>query len=273
MIDGSLLASVLRDAYELGTREVGFYSTGESLMYKEIDTYIRQANQLGYEYLYLSSNGALLSHDQAERLISAGIDSIKFSINAATRETYKLIHGKDDFEKVMENLRYLRQYRDVCNQDVKIGASFILTNTNRHEKSLAEEMIGEIVDDIVFHEEVNHGGYMSGNDTQKRQTSIPCPMIFNRFHVSCEGYFTMCCIDYQNYLAVSDLNEESLYAAWTSEVARNMRKRHLASGVEGTLCHNCTTGECGRVEPLVEEYCTAFGYEQPDGIEDPDNDG
>jgi len=261
MIDGSLLASVLRDAYELGTREAGFYATGESLMYSNIEDYIRLAKQLGYEYIYLSTNGALLSPGRAECLISAGIDSIKFSINAATRETYRLIHGRDDFDKVMENLRYLREYRDDNDADVKIGVSCILTNVNHHEKSLAEEMIGRIVDDIVFHEEGNQGGYMNRNNIPQIHSSVPCSMLFNRFHISHEGYFTLCCMDYQNYLAVADLNKVSLHAAWESEFAVSMREKHLTSKLEGTLCHNCTTGEDGSIEPLVRSYCTVLDAE------------
>ena len=257
-IDVNLAISVLKDAYQLGTREAGLYMTGESLVYRDIDRCIKSAKQTGYDYIYLTTNGALSSPGTNESLILAGIDSIKFSINAATRETYRLVHGRDDFDKVMENLRHLRKYRDDNDADVKIGASYILTRANRHEKDLAVETIGRIVDDLVFHEEGNQGGYMNREDIPQIVTSAPCPMVFNRFHVSHEGYFTLCCVDYQNYLAVADLNNVSLYDAWTSEIAVNMRKRHLISKLEGTLCHNCITGRNTPIKPLVASYSSNF---------------
>ena len=72
-------------------------------------------------------------------MISTGIDSIKFSINGATRETYKQVHGSDHFEKVIENLKYLRKYRDDNNANTNIGASYVLTGTNRKEKLFAKK--------------------------------------------------------------------------------------------------------------------------------------
>ena len=43
--------------------------------------------------------------------IDAGLDSIKFSINAGSRATYALIHGKDDFERVSEHLAWISDWR------------------------------------------------------------------------------------------------------------------------------------------------------------------
>ena len=50
---------ILRQAYELGTREVGFYATGEPFLIPELPAYIQKAKELGYTYVYLTSNGAM----------------------------------------------------------------------------------------------------------------------------------------------------------------------------------------------------------------------
>ena len=42
-----------------------------------------------------------------EKAINNGLDSIKFSIHGGTSETYKKIHGKNDFERVIKNLNGL----------------------------------------------------------------------------------------------------------------------------------------------------------------------
>ena len=46
-------------AYELGTREVGMYATGEPFIVPELASYIKLAKDIGYTYVYLTSNGAL----------------------------------------------------------------------------------------------------------------------------------------------------------------------------------------------------------------------
>ena len=43
--------------------------------------------------------------------IDNGLDSIKFSIHGGTKDTYKKIHGKDDFDRVIKNLIWVDEYR------------------------------------------------------------------------------------------------------------------------------------------------------------------
>ncbi|MDD5681325.1 MAG: radical SAM/SPASM domain-containing protein [Candidatus Omnitrophica bacterium] len=257
-INPKLLESILKEAYELGAREVGFYATGEPLLFKNIEQYIKLAKETGYDYIYITTNGALASPDKVKSLISAGLNSIKFSINAATRETYKLIHGKDDFDRVIENLKQARIFRDRNNMKFNIGVSCVLTDMSYGEKGHAVDTIGKIADDIVFVTAGNQGGYMNNESKSHAVRNTPCSMLFNRFHVSHEGYFTLCCVDYQNYLAVSDLNYTSLKDAWASKIAVDMRNKHLSSNIEGTLCYNCLMGKNSAMKPLVSKYSTVL---------------
>ena len=98
IIDPEFAKRILKEAYDLGTREVGFYGMGEPLLDKNLEDYIAYAKMLGYEYTYITTNGALLSKERSEWLMDAGIDSIKFSINATNARDYQLIHGKDEFD-------------------------------------------------------------------------------------------------------------------------------------------------------------------------------
>jgi len=255
-INPKLLVSILKEAYKLGTREVGFYLTGEPLLFKNIEQYIKLAKETGYDYIYITTNGALASCSKVKGLISAGLDSIKLSINAATRETYKAIHGKDDFDRVVGNLKQIKSYRDRNHLKFNIGVGYVLSDASYREKEYAKNTIGKLVDDLVFSKKGNQGGYMNDKGSLQILSSLPCSMLFNRFHVSHEGYFTLCCVDYQNYLAVSDLNRISLKDAWGSKLAVDMRNRHLSANITGTLCHNCISGKNSAIEPLVEEYAT-----------------
>ena len=55
-----------------------------------------------------------------------GPDSIKFSINAATRKTYKLIHQKDeDWTKVINNLNFIKKYILTKKINLKLYASYV----------------------------------------------------------------------------------------------------------------------------------------------------
>ena len=74
-----MVESVLRQAYELGTREVGMYATGEPFIVPELASYIKLAKDIGYTYVYLTSNGALATPERIRAVVDAGLDSIKFS--------------------------------------------------------------------------------------------------------------------------------------------------------------------------------------------------
>ena len=86
-------------------------------------------------------------------------------------------------------------------------------------------------------------------------------IIFKNLYVTYEGYLTMCCADFQNYLVVADLNKENLKEAWNNKYARNLRKRHLEHNLEGTLCFNCIY-DCNKaVEPLIPTLAEKYDHE------------
>ena len=174
--------------------------------------------------------------DKVVPVINAGLDSIKFSINAATRKTYKLIHQKDDWTKVINNLNFIKKYILTKKINLKLYASYVVMKQNIHEKKVFLKKFENIFDEIMFHNCDTQGGQMNeaqkilsvDNDfslkTPKTQSNV-CTMPFNRFHISAEGYLTMCCVDYHNYLAISDLNNISLEKAWYSSTFERMRKK------------------------------------------------
>lgn len=270
VIDKGLAKRILKEAYDLGTREVGFYGMGEPLLDENLEDHIAYAKSLGYEYVYITTNGALLSETRAETLMNAGIDSIKFSINAATPKDYLLIHGKDDFDKVIKNLICLDNMRKKQKRKIAIYISFIVTRYTESDKELFRKKYQNYADDIIFFDckgagdmidEV--GKYLSvSQNSMDFDRNFICPMVFNKLHVTYEGYLTMCCDDLQNYLAVADLNEESLKEAWNNQSAQGLRKRHLEHNLEGTRCYNCINGCNEKISPLRPELAMAYDVEK-----------
>ena len=79
---------VIKEAYDCGTRDLGMYATGDSFMVKNLHDYIKFAKKdIGYEYLFITTNGALATPERVKPVLDSGLDSIKFSISAGKRET------------------------------------------------------------------------------------------------------------------------------------------------------------------------------------------
>ena len=270
-IDSELLGSILVQARKLGTTKVGFYTTGDPFAHTGLEDFIGQAKDLDYEYTYISTNGSLATPERITAAVDAGLDSAKFSINAGSRQTYRLIHGRDDWDTVVANLRFLLAYREKLRRELRVGITYVVTDQNRHECEDFRIRFGPLVDDICFSECGHQSGYMheNGDSVAAECTAIPektpCWMLFSRAHVTCEGYLTLCCVDYQNYLAVADLNGVGLKEAWESALFKEMRKRHLRNDVKGTLCWNCIHDGNGPVEPLDPCLATRFAFSTASG--------
>lgn len=158
VIDPNLVDKVLMEAYELGMREIGFYTTGEPLLNKNLEDYIYKAKAIGYQYVYITTNGVLADISRMKHLIENGLDSIKFSINAINSDEYRFIHGKSDFEKVITNLKELYNYKLANNISINIFVSYIRTKYT--DKSITEikEFFNDICDEVAIMNAENQGG-------------------------------------------------------------------------------------------------------------------
>jgi molybdenum cofactor biosynthesis enzyme MoaA len=138
-INPVFLRRILQEAYDMGVRRVGLYTIGEMFLCNDIVTHIKNAKEIGYEYIYSDTNGALASEQKIEAVIVAGLDSIKFSINAGTAETYKKIHGHDAFGTVLKNLK-----RTILKLDCLIDKTMLTKKLKHMKKNIQQENLQEV---------------------------------------------------------------------------------------------------------------------------------
>ena len=253
--------TILNQAYELGTREVGFYATGEPFIVKELPDYIALAKSIGYEYVYLTTNGALATPERIRAVINAGLDSIKFSINAPERKMYEFIHGHDDFDKVFEHLKYLSEYRKEQGLKYKIFITGILTRYTEKMRSKWFEVFYGLADEIVFKNVYNQGGYMPEIETLLKcesdtETFRCCNLPFDAISITHEGYLSVENADYENMLVVADLSKESLKDAWYGENMKRVRQAFLDDKMDGLICDGCVHHCLTAAKPIMPELAT-----------------
>lgn len=251
-IDRERLEYWLRDAYRLGARELGLHSGAEPFASKQLEHFVAYAKRLGYEYVYISTNGSLATPERMRKVIDAGIDSIKFSINAGDRETYKRVHGRDDFDRVIEHLRFARSYR-LESARPYLAISFVVTSDSSPTVDALRQLTTDLVDEFIVLQELNLSGQLPSHGERAWKKDQVCPIPFNKLHISWEGFLRVCCNDYENLLALHDLNQMSLKEAFYSPEFRAFRERHLTDALEGSLCFNCKYDCKTPVQPLSPE--------------------
>ena len=241
----------LKSTTSKGLKEIGLYSTGEPFINKDLHLYIRLAKKYGLEYIYATSNGALANPDYVEKCIQEGLSSIKFSVNASDRETYKSIHGKDDWDSVLDNIRSINKLKLNKYQNFKLLGSCVMTTITGDIREQHKKIFGGIFEDTMYHWADNQAGrnaeYVEKISPKLTKTPLnqikPCEMLWSRYHLTCEGFLTCCCVDYEHDLVFGDINKKNPLEEWNNDLIQSLRYKHLTKNIQGTICFNCLTGE------------------------------
>lgn len=263
-MDEALLYRLMEEGRELGVPQLTFQINGEPLVCRELHTYVQYAKKIGYPYVFINTNGALATPERLRELIDAGIDSIKYSINAGTRESYRKVHGRDDFDKVIASLRFANQYRRESGRPVKLLSTFAVTKYAQDEDEIAKyrSIIGSLADEYVVVVAHDSAGQMPREYEEYRVTrkiaddafapgkKAPCANLFEEIHVIAKGYMTTCPSDFSYYMTTYDMTKTSLKDAWHGEEMVQLRRRHIANQVDGLLCNLCINKIKAGVSPL-----------------------
>jgi len=250
LLDTNLAHRILEGAFLLGVREVGFYLNGEPLLHPELEKMVALAKQIGFSYIFLTTNGVLAKSDRIATLVKNGLNSIKFSINAGERREYQGIHGVDAFPVVLDNLEGILGRREelaslgLC----RIMVSSVLGEGDNKSIVALKEKLGHMLDDFALYQcepQPKIGA-------KERYIGL-CHQPFTQLFVTSSGMLTLCCKDSDNYLAVANLAQQTIYEAWYGELAKSLRKRLIENDLGNTLCARCLTGATSVIEPLSME--------------------
>lgn len=256
MMDYEFAVRIITECSEfLGdNKQICFHMNGEPLLYSRLPDLVCLSKQLGYSYIFLTTNGALATDDVLERLLDAGLDSIKFSINAGTKETYQKIHGRNDFDHAIHAVQYASRYRKKTSRPIKIFVSCVGIKENCNELTELQTLVQPYCDEIVFYYPCSYAGQMI--DIQKMRTDLsmlpiksfeitheaPCSVLWNSINVTCEGYLSLCCSEANNRLIVENLKQSSVKDAWLGEKMTKIRQKHLTGDIMDIPCYSCISG-------------------------------
>jgi len=270
-LDKELGFKLLQDFFDNGTRELALHATGEPFLREDLAEFVARAKKIGYEYIFMNTNGILATPQRAKPVLDAGLDSIKFSVNAATRHSYRKVHGVDAFDIVIDNIKWFSEYRIKMRLAYRIYVSMVPTSITQGELPILKKLLSDYVDEIDCRSCSNQGGNMIENNRTERidknnllgsmkenQCIGKCPDLFFRCTVTPQGFLSPCVVDYQNYLVVADLHKTHIKDAWHNEVYVNLRKRHISGDLKGLMCYSCLNNCAAEAEPLLLEFARPF---------------
>jgi len=258
-----------------GVKEWGCFYLGEATMASEllIDE-IKYAKQIGFEYIFLTTNGSLLTKELASSVMEAGLDSLKFSINAADMAQFELVMQVKarNYAAAMDNLKTAYEVRNKNGFNTKIYASYIAFDGKQGEKMqrLLDTKVRPYADDVYALPLYSMGlraneieeatGYKPTHGNMGRldestglptRQGIPCWSVFKEAHVRIDrenGHpiLSACCFGADARFDICDLMEyENFMDAWNHPKLQEIRGAHLRAiddgpqALNGTMCEVC----------------------------------
>ena len=253
-----LFKRITTEMREAGVEEIGMFYLGESFMAAEaLIEAIAWCKSLGFPYLFLTTNGSLAEPELVRRCMEAGLDSLKFSVNAADEEQFESVMGISGrwLDKALANLKAAWRVREEGGYKCGIFASSIRYDGEQQAKmeALLAEQVLPFVDQHYWLPLYSMGslatqreeelGYRPTAGNQGRLAALreplPCWSAFTEGHVTASGALSACCFDADSRWTMGDLNQQSFMAAWNSPAFQRLRAAHLARDVTGTVCEQC----------------------------------
>lgn len=253
VLEVDFVKSLLKQARNLGIgeKEVGFYLAGEAFLYPGLTEIIAYAKEIGFRYVFLTTNGALATPEKMRKVIDAGLDSIRFSVNAPERKIYEEIHGRDDFEKVLENIRYMHEYIVQKKFEIATSLSCVITKKTLGIKEDMKRIFEPYVDDIMFIpvmlnrlnnlDKLKEEFEIINDDNAVVNPEFICPVLFDTMYINALGQAVPCCDAYDRDVYFADLKKNpDLKVAWENQAYERYRKIFIEGASDkGTICDSC----------------------------------
>lgn len=243
-MDKQLMLRLISEAYDNGARKISFHGMGEPCLCKNLADYVGAAKRKGYSYIYLDTNGILATTEVIFPVIDAGLDSLKFSIHAATGETYKKLTDNDGFYQVKENFINVSNYIKEKGINCKLIGYFAESTINCNELDAFKNMFGPYASELWINPIHNASGTKPDNSNfsvNKNTVStkkIPC-IELNRMIIDWEGKAIACSTDWTGSLTYGDATTCSLKELWNCEKILEIRREHENVNCLNEICKRC----------------------------------
>ncbi len=253
-------------------QKLAIQGVGEPLMNPDFFDMVEFARRQGV-FVYFNTNACLLNEKNCEKLIAAGPNEVRVSIDGAQKQTYEHFRRGAVFEKVIENLTRLGRRAPA---DMLVGVWFLAMKENIRElpqmpalaanagvknlyiqnlhswgreelsKSVVQELginKGEFADIVsqTEQEAAKHGvRFNKVSDFSGDQTVRGCQWPWFSTYISVEGFVTPCCVQGSNpdVIQFGNIFETPFAEIWNNKKYQAFR-RALKSDSPPKICRGC----------------------------------
>lgn len=256
-MDRALFSRLIREMRAAGVEELGLFYIGESFLCSWLPEAIREAKEVGFPYVFLTTNGSAATPKKVEECMKAGLDSLKFSLNFTGPSQLADVAQVSArfFEQAIMHLIAARQIRDAGGYKCGVYASSIAFDGEQGEKMKGViERIAPYCDETYRLPLYGMSGAAIAAGMKPRpgnpgrldqmRDPIPCWSVFQEGHINYDGTMSACCFGpgQKREFVMADLKEVDFMTGWNTMAYQQLRATHLSGDVTGSICESCTSG-------------------------------
>ena len=245
-MDGKLFQSVADQCLDLNVRRYTLYLMNEPLLDPHlperiayISTRIKKP-----QYTKITTHGGLLTENMTIRLLDAGLDKLKISVQSINPETYRHIMNLplertlkniDRFMDLKEKGGYQRPRLEIVTVDA-IQTRHELPRIRRYWQKRQIKLHIEPVENRIDHTEIR-------NTAVSADRLVPfswCRRLLEQIFVLHDGRMVLCCSDWEQKSVMGDVTKNRIADIWHGAKYADYRRRFAAGDIDGMICSGCT---------------------------------
>ena len=224
--------NIIAEGKEHNCPSIALTGLTEPLLDKNLEKYLLYAKDNNFMDIMINSNATLLTKERSKKLLDSGLTRIRFSIDAASTESFKIIR-KGKYEKVIRNINNFLEMKEKGGYKLPVtGVNFVKMSLNEHEVDKFQSYWEDRVDMVSIQtyiplnsEEYNKAYYPADQYGLTDQLEkFQCPQPFQRVVLN-NRYITPCCA-YDEELVFGEIGKDTIYDVWNGKQMKEIRAQH-----------------------------------------------
>jgi len=234
-----LFKKIVDQASEIGCKEVALAQYNEPFLDKDIFERIKYLRKKGIKSI-IYSNGTLMGEEMRKKALENPPDTIRFSVDGATKKTFESIRIGANYENVVNNIIALYRERNKRKQNLPvIEVYFTILEKNKNETRAFLKFWRGKCDFASLYPSDSRESTKDVWINYSNLKSYPC-LNPKRIYVLSNGKLAFCCIDVDGYMPLGDLKKQSLKEILNSGKLKKIYESQMRRKCNIPVCKNCS---------------------------------
>lgn len=222
---------------------------GESTLHPQFGPMVRELAGT-VKYLSITTNGQWIRDSIPYDLLEAPFDLVEVSVDAGGKEAYEASRVNGSYDKLMSNLRRLRQLKEELGAPTLLQIRLMLRPSQREIAQQQAALLAPLVDTVMRQYIVKIKDMDYADDVyrpihQETNTFPKCSVPFKNFEVKWNGDVPLCGVAASQVeskrLILGNINETSIVSLWNGEIMKQYRRGHRTRDTSKMpFCQGCT---------------------------------